>query len=143
MENKSDHLPDVTKMMPMTLEQLRQMDGEPVWCKSLINGKSEWAILRIVEMSKTWFVALAGASQGFGDKDTYGKSWIAYAYHPAHIDLEAWKECPWCKSEYTIIDDDFGQPVHPNMVKFCWSCGRPLTPEARDVLEKRLRGCNE
>lgn len=23
MENKSDHLPDVTKMMPLTLEQLR------------------------------------------------------------------------------------------------------------------------
>lgn len=75
---------------PLTLEQLRGMDGRPVWCKLLINGKSEWAIIRIVETSKTWFVALAGASQGFGDKDTYGKTWIAYAYPTAHIDREVW-----------------------------------------------------
>lgn len=75
---------------PLTLEQLRGMDGRPVWCKSLINGKSEWAIIRIVEMSKTWFIALAGASQGFGDKDTYGKTWLAYAYPTANIEREAW-----------------------------------------------------
>lgn len=80
---------------PLALEQLRKMGGQPVWCKSLINGKSEWAIIRIVEMSKTWFIALAGASQGFGDKDTYGKTWLAYAYPPAHIDREA-MSCAGC-----------------------------------------------
>lgn len=40
--------------------------------------------------------------------------------------------CPWCKNEYTIytiIDDDFGQPLHPNMIKYCFSCGRPLKGE--------------
>jgi hypothetical protein len=37
--------------------------------------------------------------------------------------------CLWCKSEYTIIDDDFGQPIHPNMIKFCWSCGKKLGGE--------------
>lgn len=84
------HIGEATDMIPLTLEQLRGMDGQPVWCKSLINGKSEWAIIRIVEMSKTWFIALAGASQGFGDKDTYGKTWLAHAYPPAHIDREAW-----------------------------------------------------
>lgn len=64
---------------PLTMEDLRQMDGQPVWGKSLINNKpGEWFILRIVEMSKTWFVACAGATQGFGDKDTYGKTWLAY-----------------------------------------------------------------
>lgn len=26
-------------------------------------------------------------------------------------------------------------------IKFCPNCGRPLTPEARTMLEKRLRGC--
>lgn len=38
------------------------------------------------------------------------------------------KDCPWCRpsSEYTIIDDDFGQPLHPSMIKFCFSCGRDL-----------------
>lgn len=36
------------------------------------------------------------------------------------------KGCAWCKAEYTIIDDDFGRP---NMIKFCWHCGRKLKEE--------------
>ena len=67
----------------LTLEQLREMDGEPVWGKSLITGKpGEWFILRVVEMSRTWFIACAGAEQGFGDKDTYGETWLAYRRPP-------------------------------------------------------------
>ena len=55
------------------------MDGKPVWGKSLITDKpGEWFIVRVVEMSKAWFIACAGASQGFGDKDTYGITWLAY-----------------------------------------------------------------
>ena len=76
---------------PLTLEQLRNMDGKPVWGVSLINGKpGEWFIVRVVNMSQCWFIACAGASQGFGDKDTYGKTWLAYAYPPANIEREAW-----------------------------------------------------
>ena len=68
---------------PLTLEELREMDGDPVWGKSLITGKpGEWFILRVVEMSKTWFIACAGAEQGFGDKDTYGETWVAYRRPP-------------------------------------------------------------
>lgn len=37
--------------------------------------------------------------------------------------------CAWCKAEYTIIDDDFGRPIRPNMIKFCWHCGRKLKEE--------------
>lgn len=47
--------------------------------------------------------------------------------------LEAYQPknpCVWCKAEYTIIDDDFGQPLHPNMVKHCFKCGRALKGEA-------------
>ena len=101
------HIGEATDMIPLTLEQLRKMDGQPVWCKSLINGESEWAIIRIVEMSKTWFIALAGASQGFGDKDTYGKTWLAHAYPPAHIDREAWvsvdDRLPEAPGEYLVV----------------------------------------
>ena len=34
--------------------------------------------------------------------------------------------CPWCKSEYTIIDDDFAKPVHENMINYCFYCGKEL-----------------
>lgn len=78
------HAPTLTQPNePLTLEELREMDGEPVWGKSLITGKpGEWFILRVVEMSKTWFIACAGAEQGFGDKDTYGETWVAYRRPP-------------------------------------------------------------
>lgn len=39
------------------------------------------------------------------------------------------KGCAWCKAEYTIIDDEFLQPVHPNLIKFCWHCGRKFKEE--------------
>lgn len=68
---------------PLTIEELRKMDGEPVWGKSLITDKpGEWFIVRIVVMSKAWFIACAGATQGFGDKDTYGTTWLAYRRPP-------------------------------------------------------------
>lgn len=68
---------------PLTPNELREMNGEPVWGKSLITDKpGEWFILRVVEMRKTWFIACAGAEQGFGDKDTYGKTWLAYRRPP-------------------------------------------------------------
>ena len=63
--------------------KLREMNGEPVWGKSLITDKpGEWFIVRVVEMSKAWFIACAGATQGFGDKDTYGTTWLAYRRPP-------------------------------------------------------------
>ena len=38
------------------------------------------------------------------------------------------KPCAWCKTEgeYTIIDDDFGQPLRPSMIHYCFNCGRKL-----------------
>ena len=41
------------------------------------------------------------------------------------------KPCAWCKTEgeYTIIDDDFGQPLRPSMIHFCFNCGRKLKEE--------------
>ena len=141
------HIGEATDMIPLTLEQLRGMDGQPVWCKSLINGKSEWAIIRIVEMSKTWFIALAGASQGFGDKDTYGKTWLAHAYPPAHIDREAWT-AEWVKRGSRYICSSCGVRCaeesdetyyYQLLSKFCPNCGKAMTPEAWAELEKRVR----
>ena len=49
------------------------------------------------------------------------------AEHGADFDPEP-KPCAWCKSEheYTIIDDDFGQPLRPSMIHYCFNCGRKL-----------------
>lgn len=140
------------KGKPLTLEQLREMEGQPVWGVSLISGKpGEWFIVRIVEMSKTWFIACAGASQGFGDKDNYGKAWIAYDQPPATINREAWEPCKFC-GKYTIFSyraflkkEDAIKTLHGETVQqacgfcqYCPVCGHPLTEEAWAELEKRL-----
>lgn len=123
---------------PLTLEQLREMVEKPAYLYIYDTAlNSGWEIIKSVTEDKIIF---RGWNTVYVPISSLGKCFDLYAYPPAHIDREAWKECPWCKSEYTVIDDDFGQPVHPKMIKFCWKCGRPLTPEACAMLEKRLRG---
>ena len=79
---------------PLTLEQLRKMDKMPAFGISLINEKpGEWFIVRVMEMRKNWLIACVGASQDFGDKDTYGESW----HPPARIDREKWEPCEECE----------------------------------------------
>lgn len=50
------------------------------------------------------------------------------------------KPCPWCHKEsgkpmkpfeieWSVLDDDFAQHVHPKMIKYCFSCGRKLEGE--------------
>lgn len=67
----------------------------------------------------------------------------------AHIDRDAWKKCcKKCKYEddnegipiYYTSDWDNGIGFERDNAIFCPKCGRPLTDEAWDELEKRLRG---
>lgn len=147
-----DHIPDTTKMMPLTLEQLRQMDGKPVWVQNLEEPeKSQW---RLCHWDRGKYLVLQGIYvQGYLEED-YGESWIAYAYPPAHIDLEAWEPCESCIScdncrnqkDYDPYEGTYGECgqcygyAHFDPCNFCHECGKPLTPEARAMLEKRLRG---
>ncbi len=130
---------------PLTLDELRKMNGKPLFGVSLITGKpGEYFICRIVNMGKTWFVACAGASQGFGDKDTYGETWVAYATEPPCIDRES-----WCAEWVTMIDDDGyvwlecsaceqGLDSLDEQHPFCPSCGRAMTTSAWKQLEERF-----
>lgn len=119
---------------PLTPEQLRKMDGQLVWVldkeKPQDSGWTIWA-------------------EEFNDllsEGSYGVTWIAYAYHPAHIDMEAWG-CPLCNRSRVISfkaweDEEAyqdGGPFVQGGALFCPRCGKPRTPEARAELEKRLR----
>lgn len=78
-----------------------------------------------------------------------------YAYPPAHIDREAWKPCEHCKPKCRIcancsILGKCGEPQvcvdckdYSNFYSdynYCDYCGRPMTKEAWEELEKRVRG---
>lgn len=130
---------------PLTLEQLREMDGKPVWMVLVDNPNScEWMIVCAKEKcceGKTYIV----------DFSNIGNLWLAYAYPPAHIDREAWEPCSRCKScsscahflskdAYEFCKRCITGQEHKPLTKYCPECGRPLTPEAWAELEKRLRG---
>lgn len=148
---KQDYFPDTTKMVPLTLEQLREKINEPVYLyiydTALASG---WHILKTVTEDKIIF---RGRNTVYVPISSIGKCFDLYSYPSAHIDREAWKPCELCggdKLDGVGFADHFGlrvylsggtnKPPENERFQFCPKCGRPLTPEAWAMLEKRLRG---
>lgn len=147
LRKNADHFRDLTKMVPLTLEQLREMDGQPVWVKP--TNEKEYADV------SGWCVCLDGRVEVPGVEcfawrfENYGSEWIAYPYPPVHIEREAWKGCQLCnKSDYisgsaTATTEFLGGKFLSRCkgeFSFCPCCGKPLTESAWAELEKRLRG---
>ena len=137
----------VNKTSPLKLDQLREMNGNPVWVEFEDGSGGLWGIVHISVFEQIVFPDGLHCTIG---QPYYGKIYKAYAYPTAHIDREAWKPCECCNGAKYV----YGQAsaVVPNGDKgqiekevegdfdYCPECGRPLTPEAWDMLKKRLRG---
>ena len=69
---------DVGKNDPLTLDELRKMDGEPVYCVE-ITGREEWLFRR-----DGGFADMYGefTSDDFMSWDNYGKLWWCYSQKP-------------------------------------------------------------
>lgn len=128
---------------PLTMEQLRKIDGQPVWVEDLKNhDRSAW---RLIYWDRgKYLVLIAKSSDGY-ILEEYGQTWLAYAYPPVHIDREAWttkwkkRESPW--NGYTMVCSKCGETIKSlsGQMPFCPSCGRAVTPDAWADLEKRIR----
>ena len=121
----------------LTLEQLREMDGRPVWVHVIdhtifADKKYDfdgWGMCR-KSWVRIWDSKRADIVHIDYDFEDYGKDWIAYAYHPAHIDREAWeKPCSMCGGRTTIYQhtnttklfmNTFGNPAR--LVTECMAC---------------------
>ena len=84
------HAPTLTPPNePLTLEELREMDGEPVWVTSARergNIPSRWVLFAGVSKSKRnsdvfVFATTGGIAQGY-EAVNYGKTWNAYRRPP-------------------------------------------------------------
>lgn len=164
---------------PLTIEELRGMDGKPVWL-SVAGGV--WGIVCVSDGC-----VVVRPSQ---EIDIVVLGGLAYRYPPVatdtnvggkdinvstSINLDAWEPCEYCNGERmpyqhtrstklfidtfgsarTLVTECNGCPPYAKCcmkdisvnsafpINFCPNCGRPLTDEARDMLEKRLRGCVE
>ena len=80
-----EHFREVTKKVePLTLDELRKIDGEPVWCVE-ITGREEWLFRR-----DGGFADMYGefTSDDFMLWDNYGKLWWCYRQKPEEDDCE-------------------------------------------------------
>ena len=76
---QQEHFRDLTKKVePLTLDELRKMDGEPVYCVE-ITGREEWLFRR-----DGGFADMYGefTSDDFMVWDNYGKLWWCYRQKP-------------------------------------------------------------
>lgn len=83
----TDHFHDLTKMIPLTLEQLREMGGQPVWVEFEDGSGGLWGIVHISVFEQIVFPNGLHCTIG---QPYYGKIYKAYAYPPARIDREGW-----------------------------------------------------
>lgn len=144
---------------PLTLEELRQMDGQPVWIASINPLISQWAIVEYGDIDNV--ISFQDSKNELNLLVSwYGKAWLAYAYKP--IDFDEWEPCELCKrlgeADPCYKDGCFRENAPQcdyrcdkflawrtvqrrlNKAKFCPECGRPLTAAARQMLENRLMG---
>lgn len=147
LEAVQEHFPDTTKMVKLTLEQLLELgekaeNGEKIivyctplneWCKVFKYGIMFFG----TEYYRSWREV----------EETYERDWLAYAYHPAYIDLKKWEPCDQCKScESCYKLDSFHCFECKEMSEFvpdssfCGKCGRPRTLGAWAEMEKRMSG---
>ena len=84
--NATEMRPSFISGEPLMLEQLRQMDGKPVWVQNLEEPeKSQW---RLCHWDRGKYLVLQGVSvQGYLEED-YGETWTAYAYQAAQSIME-------------------------------------------------------
>ena len=131
---------------PLTLEQLREMDGQKI---GIGDAKGNVAESTIVNAGSGFAIGKSGTHYNF---DYCGKTW--YAYPPARIDREAWEPCgEMCRNNCATCDHnadelfgdaDYCKDCHryskweSSIHKYCERCGRPRTPGAWAELENRM-----
>lgn len=82
LEEALIHQRERENAQPLTLEELKQMDGQPVWIVK--NGEvGKWFIFEVLVWSKSLY---AGDKFNF---DFYGETWLAYRYPPKEADNAA------------------------------------------------------
>ena len=81
---QQEHFREVTKKVePLTLDELRKMDGEPVWCEIYVKGQSPFYGIVHGE-TVTGFISGDDkpANLAITNFGAYGLAWLAYRQKP-------------------------------------------------------------
>ena len=148
----------MSERKPLTLEELRQMDGKPVLFVSLKDGRRKWRVVQSIEKLVEVVKVICFTDDGGETVESYGKTWLAYAAELPSLDRSAWEPCGACKNGKAGIEIEIpafealaicNQHMNHESLRvslrypFCPYCGRPLTDAAWEMLEKRLEGARK
>lgn len=142
---------------PLTIEELRGMmdvSQEIIGAFVMVCDDGVLCCGVLDERTDDGICVSTGASNNWLKEKDYGKTWLAYRYPTVATDtdvgskLDSWEPCELCRSCENCKNIGYAHMVCLNCHEyskfaprnFCHECGRPLTPEARTMLEKRLRG---
>lgn len=128
---------------PLTIEELRGMDGQPVYWPD----DESWGIVSVDDAGRWAGIPFfRGRKNGVNfEYDIVSRGMEVYAYPPAHIDREKWT-AEWVDNDHSeemmCKCSKCGYPVSYFWGKtaFCPGCGRAMTPEAWAELERRVFG---
>ena len=77
---QQEHFRDLTKKVePLTLDELRKMDGEPVWVEFQDGSGGCWGLVHITVFTHIVFANGHFCTVG---KPYYGKTWLTYRRKP-------------------------------------------------------------
>ena len=77
---QEDHFREVTKKVePLTMDELRQMDGEPVWVEFQDGSGGCWGLVHITVFTHIVFANGHFCTVG---KLYFGKTWLTYRQKP-------------------------------------------------------------
>ena len=86
---QQDHFRDITKKVePLTLEELRRMEGQPVY---IVENTEYWAIVNSFDQAGVYLLSY-GNPDDYGYFGLYGKTWLAYRQKPEEDDHDERKE---------------------------------------------------
>ena len=91
---QQEHFCDLTKKVePLTLDELRKMDGEPVWCEIYIKGQPSFYGI-VHGKNVTGFIPGDDkpANLAITNVGAYGFAWLAYRQKPDEDDHDERKE---------------------------------------------------
>ena len=76
---QQEHFRDLTKKMePLTLDELRRMEGQPVY---IVENTEYWAIVNSFDQAGVYLLSY-GNPDDYGYFGFYGKTWLAYRQKP-------------------------------------------------------------
>ena len=73
---------DVGKNEPLTLDELRRMEGQPVY---IVENTEYWAIVNSFDQAGVYLLSY-GNPDDYGYFGFYGKTWLAYRQKPEEDD---------------------------------------------------------